>query len=62
MKPPINKPAIMPRPLADSADSALKKPPMLQPNESIAPQPMSKPPPAPLIISFSGAERSANSR
>ena len=37
MKAPTINPTIIASPLADSADSALKNPPMLQPNDSIAP-------------------------
>ena len=62
MKAPMINPAIIASPLADSAASALKNPPMLQPNDNIAPAPMNKPPNEPLSNSAPGAGRTANSR
>jgi hypothetical protein len=59
---PKASPAIIPAPPSESADKALKKPPMLQPKASIAPIPMSRPPRPPLTSSSTGAGRMANSR
>ena len=52
----------MPKPDRLNALIAEKKPPMLHPNASIAPTPISSPPPAPLIASPRGGTRTANSR
>src|ERR687892_2888726 len=52
----------MPNPERLSALIAEKKPPMLQPNASIAPRPIKSPPPVPLISSPRGGTRIANSR
>ena len=52
----------MPKPERLSALIAEKKPPTLQPKASIAPTPISKPPPAPLTSSPRGGTRIANSR
>ena len=52
----------MPKPDRLSALIAEKKPPTLQPKASIAPTPISRPPPAPLASSPRGGTRIANSR
>ena len=59
---PSMSPSIIAGPESESALVALKKPPMLQPNESVAPTPMRQPPMTPLSSSHGGAPRILNWR